>query len=305
VELTRRQFALGVAAALAACRKSSAEPAHSTSAGPTSTGWEWRSARFAGSSDQPNGQAAEILSPSAQCALPTIVALHGRGEADHGLDDGAHGWERYYALGIINGRLFAPPLTPEDVGGFLDNDRIAAINASLAKNPYAGLCVACPYTPNLGHPSVEEAQPFARFVTRELLTKSCDLTGAPRTREKTGIDGVSMGGRLALLVGLSHPEVFGSIGALQPQIDVWEAPMFAELAKKAMEKQKFTLRLVSSTDDAFLDAVQALDAELTKVGVPHRTIITKGPHDYVWNKGPGGCEMLMFHERVLRGLDPV
>jgi hypothetical protein len=26
-----------------------------------------------------------------------------------------------------------------------------------------------------------------------------------------------------------------------------------------------------------------------------------GPHDYVFNRGPGGIEMLLFHDRALRG----
>ena len=26
-----------------------------------------------------------------------------------------------------------------------------------------------------------------------------------------------------------------------------------------------------------------------------------GPHDYVFNQGPGGVEMLLFHDRALRG----
>jgi len=312
VRLTRRQFALASAAALpllasASCKKSSAaEGSLSASATPRpASGWRWRSASFASSIDQPNGQAAEILAPEGKCALPTIVALHGRGESGHGLADGAHGWESYYDLATIHGRLLAAPITADDVGGFLDDDRIAAINASLAKKPYAGLCVACPYTPNLGLPGADEVQPFAHFVVNDLLSKTTELTGAPRTRDKTGIDGVSMGGRLALLVGLSHPEVFASVGALQPQMEKEEATMFAELAKKATSTNKIALRLVSSTDDPFLDAVQALDGELTRLAVAHRTIITKGPHDYVWNKGPGGCEMLMFHERVLRGLPSV
>ncbi len=296
------------AAMLAACKRSSAaESALSASSEPNAKppGWRWRSAQFTVTADQPNGQAAEILSPDAPCDLPTLVALHGRGESGHGLADGAHGWESYYALGTIHGRLLAPPLTADDVSRFLDDDRIAAINASLGKHAYTGLCVACPYSPNLGAPSADDVQPFARFVLNDLLPRTNQLTGAPRTREKTGIDGVSMGGRLALLVGLSHPEVFASVGAMQPQMDKDEAPMFADLAAKAVSTAKVALRLVSSSDDPFLEAVQALDAELAKANVPHKTTITKGPHDYIWNKGPGGCEMLMFHERVLRGLAPV
>jgi hypothetical protein len=318
--MTRRSFALLGATALAGCSKSSASeiplsksaasaaPPPSKSAAPDAApdapGWTWRSIHFPASDDQPDGQAAELLSPKGACSLPTIVALHGRGESGHGLDAGAHGWETLYELARMPERLHAPPITSDDVKGFLDDARLAAINRSLAKAAYEGLCVACPYTPNLGLPDDGEVQPFARFVVNQLLPKASSLTGAPRKRDNTGIDGVSMGGRLAMLVGFTHPDAFASIGAMQPQINVAEAPMFAELARKAHEKHPFAFRLVSSDGDPFLDSVRALDKELTRVGVPHETIVTAGPHDYIWNKGPGGCEMLLFHERVLRGLDP-
>jgi hypothetical protein len=30
-------------------------------------------------------------------------------------------------------------------------------------------------------------------------------------------------------------------------------------------------------------------------------VTVPGPHDYEFNRGPGAYEMLMFHDRVLRG----
>jgi enterochelin esterase-like enzyme len=113
-----------------------------------------------------------------------------------------------------------------------------------------------------------------------------------------------MGGRLALLLGLGRPDVFASVGALQPAIRVDEAPLFAGLAGAAMARAAIALRLVSSDDDPFLPAVRALSAKLGEIGVPHSLVVVPGPHDYAFNRGPGSAELLFFHERALRGFPP-
>ena len=53
--------------------------------------------------------------------------------------------------------------------------------------------------------------------------------------------------------------------------------------------------LVASLDEA-------LDAALTQRRIPHEFRLLAGPHDYPFNRGPGGVEMLLFHDRALRGL---
>jgi enterochelin esterase-like enzyme len=120
----------------------------------------------------------------------------------------------------------------------------------------------------------------------------------------TGIDGVSMGGRLALLVGLSRPDVFGAVGALQPALKASEGPMISELARAAMAKHPVQLRLVSSEADPFLPAIRAVSTQLRADGVVHEFLVLHGHHDYEFNRGPGGTEMLLWHERALRGLRP-
>ena len=43
--------------------------------------------------------------------------------------------------------------------------------------------------------------------------------------------------------------------------------------------------------------LDALNAE----HVAHEFVVVAGPHDYAFNRGPGGIEMLLWHDRVLRG----
>lgn len=111
-----------------------------------------------------------------------------------------------------------------------------------------------------------------------------------------------MGGRLALLVGLTRPDVFGAVGALQPAMKATEGAMFSALAGDAMKKNEILLRLVSSEADPFLSAIRATSETMRADGVTHEMLVVPGHHNYAWNRGPGGVEMVLWHERVLRGL---
>ena len=293
---SRRSLLLGAAAAaLAACHRSGGERPP-----PPPIGGAWRTLDFAPSAGSPEGERALLLTGIGPGA-PVLVALHGRGESARGLDVGASAWPREYELDRIHRRLLAPPLTDADLLGIVDPARLAALNASVEKAPYKGLALATPYAPDLPDKSAGGAQGYARFVIDALLPRARAEADASTERARTGIDGVSMGGRLALLVGLTHPDVFATVGALQPAIRAEEAPMLAALAASAV-KAGVRLRLVSSHGDYFLPAVRALAAELDRIGVAHELLLIPGDHGYAFNRGPGGAELLLWHERVLRGL---
>jgi iron(III)-salmochelin esterase len=261
----------------------------------------WRELRFEPSEPYPEPEMALLR---AEPGAPLLIALHGRGEAGRGLEAGARGWRDDYALDRADERLRSPPLTADDLLGFVHPERLAALNASLARTPYQGLCVACPYTPFLPDSSPGGASGFGRFVIDHLLPAARHELGLGAERARTGIDGVSMGGRLALLVGLAHPEAFAAVGALQPAVHEDEADALAELAVRAQAAAELRLRLVTSDGDTFRGAVEKLSAALRGRGVRHELLVTPGPHDYVYNRGPGSFEMQLWHERVLRGLPP-
>lgn len=295
---SRRAILAGLGAlALEACERRPPAPARQVAP-------PWRDEVFAG--DGGVHQRALVFTPggAGEEPLPLVVALHGRGESGRGLEVGARAWRDDYGLEEVERRLRAPPIVAADLGGFTTPDRLGRINASLAAAPYRGIAVACPYAPDLPDKSAAGSAGFARFVIEELLARARGNRAAPPDRRATGIDGVSMGGRLALLVGLGHPEVFGRVGALQPALRVDEARAFAALARDARKRADFALRLVSSEGDPFLPAVRALSARLVDEGVEHDLVVTPGPHDYAWNRGPGAAELLLWHERVARGLAP-
>jgi hypothetical protein len=242
--------------------------------------------------------------------FPVLVALHGRGESVRGMDVGARGWLKDYDLGRTIARLRSPPLTRDDLKGFVDETRLARINASLAERPFRGLVVVCPWVPDLVNErdrlNLDASLPFGRFVVESLLPRTLEETPALREPAATGIDGVSLGGRVALVVGLAHADRFGAVGALQPAIQESEPPAIARRARDAVgDAHRLKLRIVTSDQDYFRGAIAGLHLALKAEGIEHEHLVIPGPHDYAFNRGPGGVEMLLWHDRVLRGEPPL
>jgi enterochelin esterase-like enzyme len=236
---------------------------------------------------------------------PVLVALHGRGESLKGRRRGARGWLDDYDLGRAMARLRQPPLVENDFHGFVSDERLREINGSLREQPYAGLIIVCPFLPDIlrRENAFKEADTLAAFIVDVLLPRVYEKTPAIGTPASTGIDGVSLGGRAALLVGFSRPLAFGALEALQAAIDGSEIERFADLGARAlMTNPKLLLRLLTSEQDHFLRVNQRLSAELESRGVQHRYLRVLGTHSYRFNRGPGSFEMLLYHDRALRGV---
>lgn len=239
--------------------------------------------------------------------FPVLVAFHGRGETLKGPERGARGWVDDYALARAATRLAHPPLVAGDFEGFVEEPRLDALNRALAEHPYRGLIVACPYLPDLlsADDPFSQAPPLAKFVVETLLPRLYAETPALGTPAATGIDGVSLGGRASLAVGLLRPEAFGAVASLQAALDAGDANDLASHALLALQKNpKLHLRLLTSSGDYYLNGLTAIHADLRYAKVPHDWLVVSGPHDYAFNRGPGALEMLAYHDRVLRGFAP-
>lgn len=262
-------------------------------------------------SETPIGKMCVVVSLPERRAgerFPVLIALHGRGETLKGPERGARGWVDDYALTKAVERLRKPPLVARDFEGFVEAERLRALNGALGAVPYGGLVVACPYLPDIlrGEEPFTSAPPLTRFLVETLLPKLYAETPAIGSAHATGIDGVSLGGRGAIAVGLARPDAFGSVGSLQAALDSKNAGEVVARARRALEKNpKLRLRLVTSSEDYYLPALRTIASALRHAGVPHDFVVTRGPHDYAWNRGPGAYEMLLFHDRVLRGHEPV
>ncbi len=229
--------------------------------------------------------------------LPLLVALHGMGETVS-KEKGSRGWIDSYALDRALFRLRRPPLSGADFEGLVKPERLGAINVALAKRRFGGVIVACPYLPAaIGRDIPYDL--YGRWLGERLLPKLRAELPILDGAASTGIDGVSLGGITALRIGLARPDLFGVVGALQPAVS--DGDMARGLADTIAEKLAGRpLRIVTSTEDAYREALETLHAELEARAIPHEFFIAEGPHDYVWNKGPGSIEMLLFHDRALK-----
>ncbi len=153
--------------------------------------------------------------------FPVLLTFHGTGEARKGPERGARGWIDDYGLYKAIERLHHPPLTAEDLEGFADPERLETLNAALAKEPYRGLIIVNSYTPDMlrGDEPFSKIPPLAKFVVEELIPRARRETPAIGTPQTTGIDGISLGGRASLSIGLRNPEAFAAVGGLQPAFD--------------------------------------------------------------------------------------
>lgn len=253
---------------------------------------------------QPWGSArAVVVVPAwggADTKFPVLVALHGRGEALKAPAEGAMGWPRDYAMVRAIDRLRAPPLREADYEGLVDPARMAETNASLAAHPFAGVIVACPWLPDVHPAATADIRPYSRHVLETLLPRVRRETPALTSPEATGIDGVSLGGMLALRIGLGAPGEFGAVGAIQAAFDQGQGPEWTSLAQAARARRPgLKLRLLTSHEDYFRDPILAVSAAWRAAGIAHDFADVPGPHDYVFNRGPGSIELLTWHDRNL------
>lgn len=230
--------------------------------------------------------------------LKLLVALHGLGESGDP-EDGAKAWVDRYGLGTALDRLSSPPVARTTKLAYFSDERLDEINAALKQAPFEGLAVACPFTPNFKKESDRAAavREYGDWIVNDVLPLARKESGADASAASTSIDGCSMGGPFALDTFLAHPSVFGAVGVVQPAFGVHRAPGYAErLAEAASKNSALRIHLLSSSEDPFREATEALAKELAKRKVSHRLRVPRGPHDQPWLREAGTIEMVLFHE---------
>jgi hypothetical protein len=235
--------------------------------------------------------------------FPMLIALHGRGEALKGPERGARGWVDDYAMLRAMQRLANPPLTAADFENIVSPKRLEKLNQALEQEPFRGLVVLCPYTPDLlaGDKPFERVRPYAQFLVDVLLPRARQELPVIGTPETTGIDGVSLGGRVGFLSGLMAAEQFHTVAGLQAAFDSDDAWALGRLGDDAYRRNRnLRFRLLTSERDYFIEANQTIAAEFERRRLPMKFLLVPGPHDYIFNRGPGSIEMLFFHDRALR-----
>jgi enterochelin esterase-like enzyme len=233
-----------------------------------------------------------------------LVLLHGLGETSSDAL-GVHAWVDRYGLLTSHARLSHPPVAMEKARGDLTAERASAIDDELRARSFDGRIVfVCPFVPNLSRlPEPERAlDRFASFIADVLLPKVRAETPADRAASRTGIDGCSLGGRVALEVFVQKPELFGVWGGVQAALGEASAGLWADRIAEALRTAgPRRLHVETSRGDPFRAANVALARELGRRGVAHDFAILPGPHDQPWLREVGTLEMLLWHDRALQG----
>jgi hypothetical protein len=231
-----------------------------------------------------------------------VVLFHGLGETT-GEAVGIRAWADRYGLVAAAGRLRRPPVvrTLTDVT-FLTDERLAQINAALTREPFRGVAVACPFTPNVfKQPSTALAlDRYATWVAEGLLPEVRARLGLGAQSEAIGVDGVSLGGFVSLEVFLRRPEAFGAAGATQGAIGVNLVDTYAARLEAALARVgKRPLRLATSSWDKGRTSSIKLAKKLAARGIDATLAESPGPHDQRWLREVGSLELLLHYDRVL------
>lgn len=229
---------------------------------------------------------------------PLVIAFGGAGESARPARQNALAWMRYYKLDEAVRAIGRGRLAVDDFRGHVTASQLKAFNRRLERQPYQGLIVACPASPLLSRSFPLESDEYEAFIMDEVLPL---LVEAYRVEPgKIGVDGVSMGGARAMYFGLAHPETFVSIGGLQGAFarHMSTYRRLIEQNKRALQRRQ--IRLATSDGDPLAPAVRLLHEALERAEIEHEMTLLSGPHDYIFNQGPGALSLLRFHDSALR-----
>lgn len=233
--------------------------------------------------------------PDGRYAL--IVALHDLRGVERGPQRAAMVFSVNFTVPLTFGALERGRLTRRDFSGFVSDAHLALVNAELSKSPFEPPVIVAPYVPDLSAASPEDFDRYAAWIEETLLPSVREaFPGVSQERAGTGIDGIELGGRVALEVGLRAKKSFASVGAIQPLLD---APTAAALAARVDAETPQYLRLMTSEEDPGRGDVHALSRALRERSIPHDLLDTPGTRDIEYGRGPGAIELLRFHARVL------
>jgi iron(III)-salmochelin esterase len=229
---------------------------------------------------------------------PLVIAFGGAGECARTPRDGALAWLYYYKTDDAIRALKNNRITPDDFRGLVTPSHLNDFNKRLRARPYGGIILACPSSPPLSPLVGLEYPDYEEYIMNELVPA---LKKRYRVADgRVGVDGVSMGGARSMYYGFKYPEVFASIGSIQgafgPYFDIYRhfVGRYSEILKHR------SIQLVTSDHDPMAPSVERMHHLLVEHSIRHRYLKLPGPHDYIFNQGPGALELLVFHDRALR-----
>lgn len=225
-----------------------------------------------------------------------VVALHGLGET-HDESLGTRAWLDLYGLASAYRRIRTPPIARNSLRKDFTDERLREINAALTSDPFPGLCVACPFTPNPKKlkDRTRELQAYATWLEEVVIAEAKRQAPIRKGRGAMALVGCSMGATVALEVLAARPDTYGGVGFVQGALSREGAKRNADRISAAAKSGAFDVELLTSKGDPFLDGHRALADELALRKTDHDLRVLPGPHDQPWLREAGSIEML-FHQ---------
>lgn len=302
--LGRRSF-MAWTLALAGCRKASAldEP-DGAELPPMPPPGTYRARGMVGTTSWSFGpnERAIVMVPSwkpRSGRFPLLVALNGRGESGLGEERGVLAWPVDYQLFRNVRRLVHPPLRNYDFEGQANLQRLDVVDDALRAQPYEGAVVVSVYTPDIPLRSPAKIATFGRYIVDKIVTRARHELPVHGATSTTGITGWSIGGTMAVRIGLANRGIFGAVSGVQPAIAEDQVDELTEIAADPRGRPR--LRLVCSEgDQAFVGPQLAVSKSWKAHGIDHELEMHPGKHDYPFIRGVGALEALFWHDRVQR-----
>ncbi len=245
----------------------------------------------------------ENLDPSQR--HPAVVLLHGYAHALKPEPVAIRAWEDSFAVTQAYERLCSPPIEPlYRRAAYLSLRRRDELNQSLLTDPFRGLVLVCPYTPNpyFQRQSGPLFRMYAEWIEQELIPAVCHRGPVAVDAKRIGLTGVSMGGHVALEVFLRRPEVFRSFCGIQIAINRRQAWTYARRLRKVLSQVgPRPFEVITSSNDTYRYANESLHQALEHGNIPNRLLRPRGPHTPAWMREIGALESLLFHDRHLHG----
>lgn len=234
--------------------------------------------------------------PSAH--LPALIVLHGRGEAQKSPDRGARGFIDDYGLEQAWAWLSAEPaarVAPSDVPASYR----AEVEQALDRQKFTPMVVVMPYLPDRfrGPEAFYNAPEYSRILTELIARIKAEL---PVRQDPRGwaLDGISLGGRVAMTCARELAPQLGSVGSVQAAIDERELIVLADLFAEARKlNPELRVSLATSEHDYFRLVLEHYHATLQSRAFPHDWTMLPGDHSYAFNRGPGVTHLLISHAR--------
>lgn len=234
--------------------------------------------------------------------VPLLVALHGLGETgDQRM--GAHAWLQRYGLAEAYRRLRQPPVRRVTRYRYWSDEGLAAVNAALRSQPFRGLAVACPYTPNVYKAASRKVMldDYADWLVEVVIPRARVEAPIRKDAAHTSLDGCSMGGYVGIEVFLRKPQHFAAWGSVQGALGKHRVVRYAErLAETVARVGPRPIHLATSSGDVFHDVNVEMSKQLQRHGVPHELRVGRGPHNQPWLRDEGTLAMLLWHDRLKR-----